>query len=56
MKESSSNDIAIKVDKPMTNIKNSNPPLKRAWLSNFYTSLDVEIRTLKILLVKYSLV
>lgn len=56
VKESSSNDIAIKVDKPMGNIENSNLPLKRACLSNFYTNLDVESRTLKILLEKCSLV
>lgn len=47
VKESSSNDIAIKVDTAMADIEKSNPSLQGALLSNFYTNLGVEIRTLK---------
>ena len=47
VEESSSNDIAIKIDKAMALIEKDNPSLEGALLSNFYSGLGVEIRTLK---------
>ena len=47
VEESSSNDIAIKIDKAMALIEKDNPSLEGALLSNFYASLGVETRTLK---------
>lgn len=47
VKEASSNDIAVKIDTAMADIEKDNPPLQGALLSNFYTNLGVDIRTLK---------
>lgn len=45
--EASSNDIAVKIDTAMATIEKDNPSLEGALLSNFYSGLGVEIRTLK---------
>lgn len=47
VQESSSNDIAIKIDTAMAMIEKNNPSLEGALLSNFYAGLGAEIRTLK---------
>ncbi|PEK15724.1 type I restriction-modification system subunit M [Bacillus toyonensis] len=47
VKEASSNDIAVKIDTAMADIEKDNPPLQGALLSNFYTNLGADIRTLK---------
>ncbi|MDT2672560.1 N-6 DNA methylase [Enterococcus faecalis] len=47
VKEASSNDIAVKIDTAMADIEKNNPPLEGALLSNFYTNLGADIRTLK---------
>ncbi|MBF1718521.1 MAG: N-6 DNA methylase [Streptococcus salivarius] len=47
VQESSSNDIAIKIDTAMATIEKDNPSLEGALLSNFYAGLGAEIRTLK---------
>ncbi len=47
VKEASSNDIAVKIDTAMADIEKGNPSLEGALLSNFYTNLGADIRTLK---------
>lgn len=47
VQEANSNDIAVKIDTAMVDIEKDNPPLQGALLSNFYTNLGVDIRTLK---------
>lgn len=47
VKEASSNDIAVKIDTAMATIEKDNPSLEGALLSNFYSNLGAEIRTLK---------
>lgn len=47
VKEANSNDIAVKLDTAMADIEKDNPPLQGALLSNFYSSLGADIRTLK---------
>ncbi|BDD38066.1 type I restriction-modification system subunit M [Streptococcus ruminantium] len=47
VQEASSNDIAVKIDKAMTELEKENPSLEGALLNGFYASLGAEIRTLK---------
>ena len=47
VKEANSNDIAVKLDTAMADIEKDNPPLQGALLSNFYSNLGADIRTLK---------
>lgn len=47
VKEASSNDIAVKIDTAMATIEKDNSSLEGALLSNFYSNLGAEIRTLK---------
>ena len=47
VQESSADDIAVKIDKAMKDIENDNPSLEGALLSNFYSNLGADIRTLK---------
>ncbi|MCS4487946.1 type I restriction-modification system subunit M [Streptococcus sciuri] len=47
VQEASANDIAVKIDKAMSELEKENKSLEGALLNGFYTSLGVEIRTLK---------
>src|SRR5699024_2344484 len=47
VQEANSNDIAVKIDTAMADVEKDNPPLQGALLSNFYTNLGVDVRTLK---------
>lgn len=47
VQEASSNDIAVKIDKAMSELEKENKSLEGALLNGFYASLGVEIRTLK---------
>lgn len=47
VKEANSNDIAVKIDTAMADVEKDNSPLQGALLSNFYTNLGVDVRTLK---------
>ena len=47
VQEASSNDIAVKIDKAMSELEKENKSLEGALLNGFYANLGAEIRTLK---------